>query len=179
MLPQGSLSMDKLTKEQRRKNMQNIKGKDTAIEVKLRKALWKKGFRYRKNYNRLPGKPDIALTKYKIAIFCDGEFFHGKDWEVLKPRLEKGDNSQFWISKITRNRERDDEVNKRLLFEGWTVIRFWGKEITADVEECVKVVEETIFDVLTDLADTYETDDDGAFPASFGTDSEEAYSHHQ
>ena len=79
--------------------MQHIKNRDTKIEVLLRKALWDKGYRYRKNYNKLPGKPDIAMTKYKIAIFCDSEFFHGKDWEVLKPRLEKGNNSKFWIGK--------------------------------------------------------------------------------
>ncbi len=139
--------MDNLTKEQRRKNMQRIKAKDTSIEIKLRKSLWNKGYRYRKNYDRLPGKPDIALTKYKIAIFCDSEFFHGKDWEVLKPRLEKSNNSQYWISKISRNRERDDEINKRLLFEGWTVIRFWGKDIQKNADECVRVVEETIWDI--------------------------------
>ncbi len=127
--------------------MQRIKAKDTSIEVKLRKALWNKGYRYRKNYGGLPGKPDIALTKYKMAIFCDSEFFHGKDWEVLKPRLEKSNNSQYWISKISRNRERDDEINKRLLFEGWTVIRFWGKDIQKNVDECVRVVEETIWDI--------------------------------
>ena len=140
--------MDNLTKEQRRKNMQNIKSQDTRIEVKLRKALWSKGFRYRKNYAKLPGKPDIVLTKYKIAIFCDSEFFHGKDWEVLKPRLEKGQNGEFWISKISRNRGRDDEINKRLLFEGWTVIRFWGEDIKKHVDECVRVIEETIFDSI-------------------------------
>ena len=127
--------------------MQRIKAKDTSIEVKLRKALWNKGYRYRKNYGSLPGKPDIALTKYKIAIFCDSEFFHGKDWEVLKPRLEKSNNSQYWISKISRNREHDDEINKRLLFEGWTVIRFWGKDIQKNADECVRVVEETIWDI--------------------------------
>ena len=121
--------------------MQHIKAKDTSIEVKLRKALWNKGYRYRKNYGSLPGKPDIALTKYKIAIFCDSEFFHGKDWEVLKPRLEKSNNSQYWISKISRNRERDDEINKRLLFEGWTVIRFWGKDIIKNADEWVMVIE--------------------------------------
>lgn len=96
---------DVLTPEQRRKNMQNIKSNDTKIEVKLRRALWQKGYRFRKNYKDLPGKPDIVFTKYKIAIFCDGEFFHGKDWEVLKPRLEKSNNSEFWINKISRNRE--------------------------------------------------------------------------
>ena len=69
--------------------MRHIKSKDTSIEVKLRKELWSRGYRYRKNVSNLPGKPDIVLTKYKIAIFCDSEFFHGKDWEILKPRLEK------------------------------------------------------------------------------------------
>ena len=139
--------MDVFTKEQRRKNMQKIRAKDTSIELKLRKALWNKGYHYRKNYKALPGSPDIALTKYKIAIFCDGEFFHGKDWEVLKPRLQNSNNSEFWISKISRNRERDDEVNKRLLFEGWTVIRFWGNDIKKNVDECVKVIEECIWDI--------------------------------
>lgn len=76
--------------EKSHKNMSKIRGKDTNIEVVLRKALWHRGFRYRKNYKGLPGRPDIVLTKYRIAIFCDSEFFHGKDWEILKPRLEKG-----------------------------------------------------------------------------------------
>lgn len=149
--------MDTLTKEQRHKNMKNIKSKDTSIEKKLRKALWHKGYRYRKNYKKLPGNPDIVLTKYKIAVFCDGEFFHGKDWEILKPRLEKGSNSEFWISKISRNRERDDKVNKKLLFEGWTVIRFWGDDIKKNVEECVKVIEECIWDIK--MQDDREFDD--------------------
>ncbi|MGM9926519.1 MAG: very short patch repair endonuclease [Bacillus sp. (in: firmicutes)] len=137
---------DNLTAEQRKKNMQHIKSKDTKIEVLLRRELWRRGYRYRKNYSGLPGKPDIVFTKYKIAIFCDSEFFHGKDWEVLKPRLEKGNNSDYWLKKISRNRERDDEINKQLLFQGWTVIRFWGKDILKNLDECVKVVEETIFD---------------------------------
>lgn len=127
--------------------MQHIKAKDTKIEVMLRKALWSKGYRYRKNYKSLPGSPDIALTKYKIAVFCDGEFFHGKDWEVLRPRLEKSNNSDFWISKISRNRERDEEVNKKLLFMGWTVIRFWGNDIKKNLDECVQVIEECVFDM--------------------------------
>lgn len=138
---------DVLTPEQRRKNMQHIRGKDTTIEVILRKALWSRGYRYRKNYKRIPGSPDIVLTKYKIAIFCDGEFFHGKDWEVLKPRLEKSNNSEFWIKKISRNLERDDEINKKLLSMGWTVIRFWGNEIKKNTDECIRVIEETIFDI--------------------------------
>lgn len=136
--------------ERRHYNMQRIKSKDTSIELKLRKALWAKGYRYRKNVRTLPGVPDIVLTKYKIAIFCDGEFFHGKDWEVLKPQLERGNNPRYWIDKILRTKERDDEANKKLLFLGWTVIRFWGKDILKDVDTCVKVVEETIYDM--DLA---------------------------
>lgn len=137
---------DVLTPEQRQKNMRNIKSSNTKIEILLRKALWQKGYRYRKNYKELPGKPDIALTKYKIAVFCDGEFFHGKDWEILKPSLEKSNNSEFWISKISRNRERDDEINKKLLFMGWTVIRFWGNDIKKNTDECIRVIEDTIFD---------------------------------
>ena len=139
--------MDRLTPEQRHKNMKSIKSKDTEIERILRKALRDKGYGYRKNYKALPGKPDIVLTKYKIAIFCDGEFFHGKDWEVLKPKLENSNNSEYWISKISRNKERDDEVNKKLLFMGWTVIRFWGNDIKKHTDECVKVIEEAILDI--------------------------------
>ncbi len=143
---------DVLTKEQRRKNMQNIRSKDTKIELILRKALWRSGIRYKKNYSKLPGKPDIAITKYKIAVFCDSEFFHGKDWEVLKPRLLKGNNGDFWVNKISKNISHDEEVDKELLFMGWTVIRFWGNDIKKHPEECVKVVEDTIFEIkLQDL----------------------------
>lgn len=140
--------MDNLTKEQRHKNMQHIRSNNTSIEVTLRRALWKKGYRYRKNCKKIPGKPDIALTKYKIAIFCDGEFFHGKDWELLKPRLEKSNNAGYWIRKISRNIERDNEVNKELFAKGWTVIRFWGEDIKKHTDECVQIVEETIFGLL-------------------------------
>ena len=140
--------MDNLTAEQRKKNMQHIRSDNTKIEAILRKALWNKGYRYRKNYTELPGKPDIVLTKYKIAIFCDGEFFHGNDWEVLKPKLEKGNNSEYWVKKITRNRERDEEVNKKLLSMGWTVIRFWGNDIKKHTEDCVQVVEETVYEIM-------------------------------
>lgn len=101
-------------------NMRKIHSKDTSIELLLRKALWHKGYRYRKNYKALPGSPDIVLTKYKIAIFCDSEFFHGKDWEILKLRLENGKNADFWIKKIERNRNRDYENDKKLLFLGFT-----------------------------------------------------------
>lgn len=138
--------MDRLTKEQRHKNMKNIRSKDTSIELKLRKELWRRGYRYRKNYTELPGKPDIVLIKYKIAIFCDSEFFHGKNWEVLKPQLEKGKNADFWIEKISKNQQHDDDINKQLQFLGWTVIRFWGKDIMKKTDECIQVIEENIFE---------------------------------
>ena len=81
--------------EKIRRNMRNIRSKDTSVEVLLRKRLWHDGYRYRKNYKKLPGSPDIAITKYKLALFCDSEFFHGKDWDKLKVRLERGKNPQY------------------------------------------------------------------------------------
>ena len=138
--------MDPLTKEQRHKAMSRVHSKDTSIEIKLRKALWHKGYRYRKNYKALPGTPDIAITKYKIAIFCDSEFFHGKDWyEIQRPKIRRGTNPEFWESKIERNIKHDTEINRMLTSLGWTVIRFWGKEITKNVDNCVSVVEECVF----------------------------------
>lgn len=138
---------DVLTKEQRHRNMSNIKSKDTKIECILRKALWEQGIRYRKNYNAIPGKPDIAITKYKIAVFCDSEFFHGKNWDLLKRRLSKGDNGDFWTNKISKNILRDNDVNKQLYAMGWTVLRFWGEDIKKHTEDCVRAIEETIFEV--------------------------------
>lgn len=133
--------------EKSHKNMSRIKAKDTSIEVTLRSALWKKGYRYHKNCSKLPGRPDIAITRYKIAIFCDSEFFHGKDWDVLKPKLERGKNPDYWVNKIQRNIERDKEKDQQLLFLGWTVIHFWGKDILKNTDECVRVIEEAIFDL--------------------------------
>lgn len=138
---------DVLTKEQRSKNMKNIKSSDTKIEIMLRKALWNKGYRYRKNVKSLPGKPDIVITKYKIAVFCDGEFFHGKDWELLREKLETSNNGEFWIKKISRNIEHDDEVDKELTYMGYTVLRFWGKDIKQHIDDCVQAIEEAIFDI--------------------------------
>ena len=132
--------------ERSHNNMSRIRGKDTSIEVTLRKALWKKGYRYRKNYRNLPGRPDIALTKYKIAIFCDSEFFHGKDWEALKKKRENGKNPDYWIPKIRRNMERDREKDIALRGAGWTVIHFWGRDIAKNVDSCVIAIEEMIFD---------------------------------
>ena len=135
---------DRLTEEQRHRNMQNIRSKDTSIECLLRKQLWDAGIRYRKNYKKIPGKPDIAITKYKVAVFCDSEFFHGKDWDKLKLQLEQGSNSDFWINKISGNMERDRRVNEELEQLGWKVLRFWGKDIKKKPEECLCKIKEAI-----------------------------------
>ena len=132
--------MDNLSPEQRHKNMKHIRSKDTKIEIILRKALWHEGIRYRKNYDKLPGKPDIAITKYKIAVFCDGEFFHGKDWDQLQEKLKNSNNSEYWLKKIQRNIIRDHEVEQAIRSQGWTVLRFWGKDIKKDVQLCVETV---------------------------------------
>lgn len=136
--------------------MSRIRNKDTKIEIVLRKALWDKGYRYRKNYDKLPGKPDIVLLKYKIAIFCDSEYFHGKDWDSLKKQLSNGKNSEFWIKKIQRNMERDEEINRQLDLLGWTVVRFWGKDILKKPDACVKAIEEHIFEKMIEESDYIE-----------------------
>jgi len=134
--------MDVLTPEQRRRNMQAIRGKDTKIEIILRKKLWEKGYRYRKNYKNLPGKPDIVFVNLKIAIFCDSEFWHGYNWEEKKKRL--GTNREFWIHKIETNMERDKKVNEELISKGWIVLRFWETEIKKNLNECIQKIEEAI-----------------------------------
>jgi len=139
--------MDRLTKEQRHRNMSNIRGKNTSIEILLCKELRKRGFGYRKNYPKLPGKPDVVLTKYKIAVFCDSDFFHGRDWLSLVKRLKTGNNPSFWISKIARNMERDEKNNRELSNMGWKVMRFWGSEIKKDVASCVNEIEAEIIEI--------------------------------
>lgn len=134
--------MDNLTKQQRHKSMSHIRSKDTKIESRLRKALWAEGIRYRKNYTLLIGKPDIAITKYRIAIFCDSSFWHGRDFDKKK---KPATNSEYWEKKIRRNIQRDEEVNKQLRFEGWTVIRFWDQDINKNLEDCVQTVKDAIF----------------------------------
>ena len=119
--------MDRLTPEQRKKCMQSNKSKGTKPELVLAKAMWALGLRYRKNSGSIFGKPDFSFKKYKVAVFVDGEFWHGKDWEQRKAEI-KG-NREFWIAKIERNIRRDMEVTGRLKAEGWTVLRFWSNDV--------------------------------------------------
>ena len=130
------------TKEQISFNMQQVKNKDSKIEVLLRKELWSRGIRYRKNVNRIYGKPDIVFIGKKIAVFCDSEFWHGYDWENRKHDFKV--RQDFWIPKIERNIERDKKVNEKLTQDGWTVIRFWGNEIKRNTSLCVEIIENTL-----------------------------------
>ena len=136
--------MDKLTPEQRRRCMQANKSKGTKPEVLLGKALWQLGLRYRKNSTTVFGKPDFSFKKYKVAVFLDGEFWHGKDWDKKKNNIKN--NREFWIAKIERNMNRDKEVNERLHANGWIVCRFWGNDIARNpawfAEEIRKVIYE-------------------------------------
>ena len=134
--------MESQEHEQRRKNMQAIKSKGSKIERKLALALWYKGFRYRLNDRRVFGKPDICFYVLKIAIFCDSEFWYGKDWEH---RInDHKSNQDFWIKKIERNIQRDSEVNKVLLKNNWKVLRFLGKDIEKDLLTCLNIIENAI-----------------------------------
>ena len=128
--------MDNLTREQRTKNMKAIKSRDTKIEVMLRKALWHQGIRYRKNMKLFGCHPDIAITKYKIAVFCDGDFWHGRTFEKYKVTT----NAEYWYDKIGRNVERDLENTIMLRDNGWTVLRFWETEIIKDLSGCLEKV---------------------------------------
>lgn len=134
--------MDKHTPEQRRRNMQAVKNKDSQIELLLRQELWSRGLRYRKNVNRIYGKPDIVFIGKKVAVFCDSEFWHGYNWEERKKDFKS--HQEFWIPKIERNMERDAEVTAKLESEGWTVIRFWGNEIKKNTAQCADIIEKAV-----------------------------------
>ena len=130
---------DVLTKEQRKKNMQHIRCKDTKVEILLRKALWHKGLRYRKNVKNLPGTPDIVFTKRKIAIFVDGDFWHARGHQD-RPGEQVATNKEFWRKKLADNVERDRFVNDALLEQGWLVLRFWESDVKKDLNKCVNEV---------------------------------------
>ena len=130
------------TREQISHNMRQVKNKDSQIELTLRKALWSRGLRYRKNVTSIFGKPDIAFISKKVAVFCDSEFWHGFDWEHRKHDIKS--NEEFWITKIERNMQRDREVTEKLESEGWIVLRFWGNEIKKHTEQCADKIEKAV-----------------------------------
>lgn len=134
--------MDKLTKEQRHKNMQAVKNKGSKIESIIGKGLWAKGLRYRKNDKKIFGKPDFVFINIKVAIFCDSEFWHGKNWNKMKN--DHKSNIDFWHKKISRNIQRDKEVNIKLRKDGWLVLRFWGKDIEKKSLLCINKIEQAV-----------------------------------
>ena len=127
-----------------RKRMSKVKLKNGTAEQILAKKLWHMGYRYRKNDKRLPGSPDIAILRHRIAIFVDGEFWHGKDWETRKPRLQR--NREYWIEKIEENIARDIRVDNQLRENDWISIRFWSKDILKDTEACISDILSTIIE---------------------------------
>ena len=132
----------KKTQEQISYNMSRVKNKDSEIEIALRRELWSRGLRYRKNVTTIFGKPDIAFVGKKIAVFCDSEFWHGYDWENKKHEIKT--RQEFWIPKIERTIERDKEVTQALEEQGWLVMRFWGKQIQKNCAACADKVEEAL-----------------------------------
>lgn len=134
--------MDKLTPEQRHKNMVAVKSSGSKIEVMLMKELWSRGLRYRKNVKSVIGKPDIAFIGRKVAVFCDSEFWHGYNWKERKSDFKS--NQEFWIPKIERNMLRDIEVTKKLEADGWTVLRFWGNDIKKNLQQCADIIESAV-----------------------------------
>ena len=134
--------MDNHTAEQRRRNMQAVKNKDSKIEIALRKELWSRGLRYQKNVTSIFGKPDLVFKGKKVAVFCDSEFWHGYNWEKRKKDFKS--HQEFWIPKIERNMERDKEVTAELQRQGWMVLRFWGKEIKKNVCGCADIIEKAV-----------------------------------
>lgn len=131
--------MDTLNTKQRRYAMQSVHSENTKPEVILRKALWHRGIRYRKNYSALPGKPDIVLTRQKIAIFVDGDFWHARGHQQ-NPGEQVKSHKEYWEPKLKRNVERDKEVNDMLTELGWIVLRFWESDIKKNLEGCIQEI---------------------------------------
>lgn len=125
-----------------RKRMSNVRLKNGKAETILAKRLWHEGYRYRRNYKKLPGSPDIALTTYRVAVFVDGEFWHGENWEERKSKLKH--NHEYWIEKIEENMARDKRVDGRLQDMGWTTVHFWEKQVLKHTDECLQVVLELL-----------------------------------
>lgn len=139
----------KKTKEQISFNMKRVKNKDSEIELALRKELWNRGLRYQKNVTKIFGKPDLVFKGKKVAVFCDSEFWHGYNWEERKKDFKS--NQEFWIPKIERNIERDKEVTTELEKQGWTILRFWGKEIKKNAGGCADIIEKAVRGEIKDV----------------------------
>lgn len=132
----------KRSTEQISYTMSRIRSKDTSIELTLRKALWASGLRYRKNYNKLPGTPDIVFIRARVAIFCDSSFWHGRDWSKRKKKIYS--NKDYWLPKIEKNIARDKRITHELMEAGWVVLRFWDIEIEKELSRCLAEISTVI-----------------------------------
>lgn len=129
------------TTPERSRNMAKIKGRDTKPEILLRKAIWAAGLRgWRKNLKGVPGTPDVAFTRYRLAVFVDGDFWHGRDFESRKVRLAAGNNGAYWVRKIEANLARDARQMAELERLGWTALRFWSSDVVKDAAGCAEAV---------------------------------------
>lgn len=137
-----------------RKRMSNVKLKGGKAETLLAKALWHRGYRYRKNDKRLPGSPDIAILRHHIAIFVDGEFWHGKDWETRKAKLIR--NREYWIEKIEENIARERRDDMRLMQAGWIPVHFWEKDVLRSLSDCISEIEDIVMYQMAESADDLE-----------------------
>lgn len=124
--------------------MRGNRSKDTTPELILRRELWRRGLRYRLHADHLPGKPDLVFLGPKVAVFCDGDFWHGRDWPSRKEKLRRGSNPDYWIPKIRANKVRDKDSTRELQDEGWTVIRFWETDIKRDIQRAADIVERSV-----------------------------------
>ncbi len=143
------MSNKERTAEVTHKIMSAIPSKNTEPELMLRKALWKENLRYRVNYKKLPGKPDVVFTKYHVAVFCDGDYWHGHNWAIRglsSLEEELAGYSDFWRNKILGNIERDTKNNHALREMGWTVVRLWESDIRADIDDCVQRIKTALID---------------------------------
>ena len=114
---------------------------DTSHERTLRSLLWRRGLRYRKNVKALPGKPDIVFGLQRVVVFCDGDFWHGRNWTQLAAKLKTGTNAPYWIEKIGANRLRDRRTTEELKRLGWTVLRYWETDIRRDANRIVAEID--------------------------------------
>lgn len=146
--------MNKRSPETTHRIMSAIHSKDTRPELLLRKELWKRGLRYRVNPTNLIGKPDIVFTRAKVAVFCDGDFWHGHNWAIrnygdFDSELKR--YSPYWAEKITRNVERDKVVTAALISQGWRVIRLWESDIKRDIKGCTNQVEYAYRNIMRNI----------------------------
>ena len=133
-----------------RKRMSKVHLKNGKAEDILAKRIWHEGYRYRRNYKKLPGSPDIAIQRYNVAVFVDGEFWHGENWEERKAKLKH--NREYWIEKIEENMARDKRVDGQLKEMGWLPVHFWEKQVLKNTDACVDAILELINNHINNIS---------------------------